>query len=108
MLDVLTHWRIDARADAGRHGVYTARGKIASIGIHVSRWVTMHGVALNVDPRMEHWALVAPCNLPGVEATSMALELDGAAPPPAAVRDAFAAAFARRFGVELREAQTSV
>ena len=34
----------------------------------------MHGIAINVDPNMEHWSLIAPCNLPDVEATSIAAE----------------------------------
>lgn len=98
-VDTLAAFGIAARADAERHGVYTAHGKIASVGVHVSRWVTMHGIALNIAPDMAHWALIAPCNLTDVEATSMAIELGGEAPARTDVAERFIAAFARRFGL---------
>lgn len=74
-VQTLNRFGVEAWGDSEQHGVYTARGKIASVGIHVTHWVTMHGIALNVDPDMRHWRLIAPCNLPDVEATSMALEV---------------------------------
>lgn len=99
-VETLGAFGVEAWGDSTQHGVYTARGKIASIGIHVTRWVTMHGLALNVDPDMGHWGLIAPCNLPNVEATSMASELPEA-PPMAEVEGEFAGRFADCFGVKL-------
>jgi lipoate-protein ligase B len=99
-VQTLDSFGIEAWGDSGQHGVYTSRGKIASVGIHVSHWVTMHGMALNVDPDMEHWQLIAPCNLPDVNATSMALELRDC-PSITTVRDQFIKSFAAVFDVEL-------
>jgi len=62
-------------------GVWVQERKIASIGVHVSRGVTTHGFALNVDVDLEPFQWVIACGLPGVTMTSMAREL---APPGAA------------------------
>lgn len=73
--------------------------KIASIGIHVSRWVTWHGFALNVDDRaLENFGLIVPCGIEGVTMTTLAREGVGAGPErlEAAVGRGFAAAFDAR------------
>ena len=94
---------IDAHRDA-QHGVYTERGKIASVGVHVSRWVTMHGVALNVATDVEHWRMIEPCGQPGAVATSMAEHL-AVIPSLYEVRETFARLLAFELGAELvREA----
>ncbi len=60
----------DARkADAV--GVFVGDAKIASIGIRIRHWVTFHGVSLNVDPDLEHFAGIVPCGL-GAPVTSLA------------------------------------
>lgn len=59
----------------GKTGVWSGERKIASIGVHVRRWVTMHGFALNVNPDLSWFDWVVPCGLPGVEMTSVAREL---------------------------------
>ncbi len=46
--------------------------KIAAIGIRVRRWVTFHGVALNVDPVLEHFSGIVPCGISGQGVTSLA------------------------------------
>ena len=52
----------------GRVGIWVARGggredKIAAIGVRVRRWVSFHGVALNVDPDLSHFAGIIPCGI---------------------------------------------
>ncbi len=46
--------------------------KIAAIGIRVRRWVTYHGIALNVDPDLEHFSGIVPCGVQGQGVTSLA------------------------------------
>ena len=46
--------------------------KIAAIGIRVRRWVTFHGIALNVDPVLEHFSGIVPCGISDQGVTSLA------------------------------------
>jgi lipoyl(octanoyl) transferase len=55
-------------------GVWTQNRKIASLGIHVSRRVTTHGFAVNVDNDLEPFGWIVPCGMPDVEMTSVARE----------------------------------
>jgi lipoyl(octanoyl) transferase len=59
-------------------GVWVADRKIASIGVHVSRAVTTHGFAVNIDNDLEPFSWVIACGLPDVAMTSLAIETDGA------------------------------
>jgi lipoyl(octanoyl) transferase len=49
-----------------------AEDKIAAIGIRVRRWVTFHGISLNVDPDLEHYSGIVPCGASGYGVTSLA------------------------------------
>jgi lipoate-protein ligase B len=60
---------------AGLIGVWVEDRKIAVLGARVERGVTFHGFALNVAPSLEHFALIVPCGLVGVQVTSMEREL---------------------------------
>jgi lipoyl(octanoyl) transferase len=48
-----------------------AEDKIAAIGIRVRRWVTFHGISLNVDPNLEHYSGIVPCGVTGYGVTSL-------------------------------------
>jgi lipoyl(octanoyl) transferase len=60
----------------GRVGVWVERGdsedKIAAIGIRVRRWVSFHGISLNVAPNLEHFSGIVPCGIQGHGVTSLA------------------------------------
>jgi lipoate-protein ligase B len=93
---------IRAERNSGKTGVWTGGGdrKIASIGIHVKQWVTMHGFALNVSTDLALFDLIVPCGIPGVRMTSVARERGSAAESlwadsRAAVVAAFGAVFER-------------
>jgi lipoyl(octanoyl) transferase len=58
------------RSDSGI-GVFVGRAKIASIGVRIRRWVTLHGVSLNVAPNLEHFSGIVPCGLHGTPVTSL-------------------------------------
>ena len=53
-------------------GGMTAEDKIAAIGIRVRRWVSFHGVSLNVDPDLDHYAGIVPCGINDFGVTSLA------------------------------------
>ncbi len=99
---------IPAERSAGKTGVWTAGRKIASIGIHVKQWVTIHGFALNVTTDLALFELVVPCGLHGVTMTSVARERGASAAglweeTRAAVIAAFGEVFERRMEMASRD-----
>ena len=83
----------------GLTGVWVEGRKVAAIGIKVSRWITMHGFALNVCPELKGFEEIVPCGISDRPVGSLAEfipEID-----PDKVRSLVAAAFAQVFGVKL-------
>ncbi len=82
--------------------------KLASIGVHVSRWVTWHGFALNVtEAPLENFRLIVPCGLPDVRMTSLSGEgaaLSSAGAADAALRRAVREGFSEAFETEVEVA----
>jgi lipoyl(octanoyl) transferase len=69
--------------------------KIAAIGVRIRHWVSFHGVSLNVDPDLSHYAGIVPCGIAGHGVTSL-LDLGITATTPevdAALREAFMSVF---------------
>jgi lipoate-protein ligase B len=72
MIAALARCGIEARARAGLTGVWIGPRKIASIGVGIRRWVTYHGLALNVCPDLSYFESIVPCGIEGCEMTSIA------------------------------------
>jgi lipoate-protein ligase B len=87
----------------GLTGVWTAGRKIASIGIHVKQWVTLHGFALNVTTDLSWFDLIVPCGIEQVVMTSLAEELlrEDREALEREARQAVIEAFAEVFGYEI-------
>lgn len=89
-------WRRSAMS-----GAWTARGKIAAIGFHLKRWVTLHGTSFNVDPQPDGFEWIIPCGLRGEPVASLSRCLGTAAPPMETVATRMLAHFERIFGRRL-------
>jgi lipoyl(octanoyl) transferase len=79
----------------GAVGIFVDGAKIASIGVRVRRWVTFHGVSLNVDPELGHFSGIVPCGLKDTPVTSLAAL--GVEPDMAKVDKALREGFAEIF-----------
>ncbi len=96
LIDTLEDFGIAAGREQGMTGVWVAGRKVAAIGVHISRWITSHGFALNVTTDLQYFQYIVPCGL-AKPVTSMA-EL-GAAPERAALIASLARHFAKQFGL---------
>jgi len=97
LIATLARFGIAGERHPGQIGIFVGGAKIASIGVRVRRWVSMHGVSLNVDPALEHFSGIVPCGLKDVAVTSLAA-LD-AETDMAKVDQALRDAFEEIFGV---------
>jgi lipoyl(octanoyl) transferase len=75
LIALLGQFEIAARRRAGLTGVWTENRKIASIGVGVRHWITMHGFALNVCGDLAPFAQITPCGISGVTMTSIEKEI---------------------------------
>jgi lipoyl(octanoyl) transferase len=100
MIDTLGDFEIRATRLPGCTGVWVDGAKIGAIGVHISRWVTSHGFALNVDADLSYFGYIVPCGL-SKPVTSMAqLGVDAALPD---VNARLAMRFGRVFDREILE-----
>jgi lipoate-protein ligase B len=65
---------VEAQVREGLTGIWVGERKIGSIGVHVSRGVTMHGFAVNVDCDLQPFEWIVPCGIDGVRMTSLLAE----------------------------------
>ena len=76
MIRTLARWGVASGREPGKTGVWIeGERKIASIGISCRRWVTFHGLALNVSTDLDYFARIQPCGFDATVMTSMAREL---------------------------------
>lgn len=98
-IQVLAELGIRAFRSEGRTGIWTASGKIAAIGVRVRRWVTSHGLALNVDVDLAAFTTIVPCGLEDTRISCVAQEFAPTpAPDSAEVADRMAACSRSIFG----------
>ena len=76
LIDFLGRYEISAERREGLTGVWVKNRKIASIGVGVRHWITMHGFALNVCGDLAPFAHIVPCGISNVTMTSMEKETD--------------------------------
>jgi lipoyl(octanoyl) transferase len=99
LIDTLEEFGIRAMRVAGMTGVWTGEGesaaKIAAIGVHLSRWVSTHGWALNVSTDLKYFGYIVPC---GLTKPVTSMERLGVQATMDEVKDALARHFGRIFG----------
>ncbi len=75
VIEALATFGVTAERRAGRVGLWVAgaegEAKIAAIGVRVRRWVTYHGIAINVTPDLEHFEAIVPCGISEYGVTSL-------------------------------------
>ena len=86
IIDVLASFGIDGRRRDGHPGIWVdgdgRMDKVAAIGVRISRWVTWHGIAVNLDPSMDGFGAIIPCGVRDGGVTSLrrlGLDIDMAA-----------------------------
>lgn len=99
----LKDWGIDGNRIQGLTGVWVEGCKIAAIGIKVSRWVSMHGFAVNVRPEMAGFERIVPCGIEDRPVGSVAQFRPDVT--VVQMRESIAKAFAQVFGVRLQLGQ---
>jgi lipoyl(octanoyl) transferase len=90
ILDSLGEFGIEAERLAGRTGVWVRGKKVAAIGVHISRWVTSHGFALNHTTDLSYFQYIVPCGLTKPVTSMQQLGIE-------ATRDQVVASLARNF-----------
>jgi lipoyl(octanoyl) transferase len=80
LVSTLSEYGVVAQRREGLTGVWVGERKIASIGVGVRQWVSMHGFALNVSGDLSPFQSITPCGLAGVEMTSLQVEAGKAVP----------------------------
>ena len=98
LIRAMSDFGIEAFRIEGLTGVYTARGKIAAIGVHIARWVTTHGFALNVNTDLSYFDFIIACE--GEPVTSME-QLLGSETQLSEVEDRIVARFAEVFAMRV-------
>ena len=75
IIDSLGLLGVEARREPGRIGIWTGHGaeeaKIGAIGVRVKRWVTLHGLSINVAPSLDHFQGIVPCGISEFGVTSL-------------------------------------
>ena len=100
LIETLDEFGIAAGRMQGATGVWVDGAKVAAMGVHISRWVTSHGFALNVDPDLDYFRYIVPCGLRQPVTSMRAL---GCPADREEVTAAIAGAFARVFGRAIME-----
>lgn len=100
LIDALATFGVEAVRRPEYPGVWTEQGKIGAIGFAVKRWVTLHGVSLNVSPDLSHFGFIVPCGLHGERVTSLK-EILGGEVEMELVKREVKRSFAKVFGVRL-------
>ena len=99
IIDVLKEYDIIADRKKGLTGAWVRDKKIGALGVRISKWVTMHGFSLNIDPDLQYYQGIIPCGISGYGVTSMANLLGENVPSMADIKETIVKQFITNFSV---------
>jgi lipoyl(octanoyl) transferase len=102
LIEALDDFGIAGVRQSGATGVWVEGAKVAAIGVHISRWVTSHGFALNIDTDLDYFKYIVPCGLTQPVTSLRAL---GCAADRVDVTTSVTRAFGRVFERDVRDAK---
>src|SRR5207248_10506757 len=105
LIRVAADFGIEAERNLGAPGVWVGDAKLAAMGVHLSRWVTSHGFALNVNTNLDYFRWIVPCGLADKGVTSLE-KLLGCRVDMQAVIDRVVERFEEVFGVDVLKTQS--
>ena len=80
MIRTCADWEVAAGRHAEHRGAWVGPRKIGAVGVHLSRWISTHGIAFNAEADLSHFGAIVPCGIsdPGLGVTTLAAELSRA------------------------------
>ena len=99
IIDVLKEYDINAERKKGLTGVWVKGKKIAALGVRISKWVTMHGFSLNINPDLKYYQGIIPCGIKDYGVTSMADLLGNDVPDMLEIKDTLVQHFIAKFSI---------
>ena len=97
IIDVLGEYDIKASRKKGLTGTWVKDKKIAALGVRISRWVTMHGFSLNINPDLNFYKNIIPCGIKEYGVTSMAKIMGNEVPSMDEVKTKITKHFTKNF-----------
>ena len=97
IIDILGDYGIMASRKKSLTGVWVEDKKIAALGVRISKWVTMHGFSINVNPNLEYYKSIIPCGIEDYGITSIENIMGSEAPSVDEVKSKVINLFSRNF-----------
>lgn len=103
IIEAIGEFGLDGERVPGATGVWVGPAKVAAIGVHLSRWVSSHGFALNVETNLDHFKFIVPCGLTKPVTSLRAL---GCGASMDDVKESLLAAFSEVFEIDIPQPAT--
>ena len=97
VIDVLSEYDIKASRKKGLTGTWVKDKKIAALGVRISKWVTMHGFSLNINPDLNFYKHIIPCGIKEYGVTSMAKIMGNEVPSMDEIKTKMTKRFTKNF-----------
>ncbi len=102
IIETIAVWGLEGYRVEGRTGVWIGKEKICAMGVHVRKWWTNHGLALNVTTNLNHFGLIIPCGIRDRGVCSLESLLKEKSPSMTAVKEVFCDKFSQQFELDFK------